>query len=39
MSGMREQEVRYLYWSDVNFAAATVRVTHQPGPGLDTKSV
>lgn len=30
MTGMREQEVMYLYWSDVNFAACTVRVTHKP---------
>ncbi len=30
MTGMREQEVMYTYWSDVNFAASTVRVTHKP---------
>ncbi len=30
MTGMREQEVMYTYWSDVNFAAATVRVSHKP---------
>jgi len=30
MTGMREQEVMYTDWSDVNFAAATVRVTHKP---------
>ena len=28
MTGMREQEVMFTYWSDVNFAAATVRVSH-----------
>jgi integrase/recombinase XerD len=30
MTGMREQEVIYTYWSDVNFAASTVRVSHKP---------
>jgi integrase len=30
MTGMREQEVMHVYWSDVNFAAATVRVSHKP---------
>jgi len=30
MSGMREQEVMHTYWSDVNFRAATVSVTHKP---------
>jgi integrase/recombinase XerD len=30
MTGMREQEVMYTYWSDVNLAASTVRVTHKP---------
>ena len=30
MTGMREQEVMYVYWSDVNFAASTVRVSHKP---------
>jgi len=30
MTGMREQEVMYAYWSDVNFAASTVRVSHKP---------
>src|SRR5260370_18970571 len=33
MTGMREQEVMYTYWSDVNFAASTVRVTHKPDRG------
>ena len=39
MTGMREQEVMYTYWSDVNFAASTVRVTPQARPGMDTKGV
>jgi len=30
MTGMREQEVMYTYWSDVNFAASTVRVSYKP---------
>jgi integrase/recombinase XerD len=30
MTGMREQEVIYTYWSDVNVAHATVRVSHKP---------
>lgn len=30
MTGMREQEVMYTYWSDVNLAANTVRVSHKP---------
>jgi len=30
MTGMREQEVMYTYWSDINFAASTVRVSHKP---------
>jgi integrase/recombinase XerD len=30
MTGMREQEVMYTYWSDVNLAASTVRVSHKP---------
>jgi integrase/recombinase XerD len=30
MTGMREQEVMYTYWSDVNVAQATVRVSHKP---------
>jgi hypothetical protein len=28
MTGMREQEVMYAYWSDVSFAKCTVKVTH-----------
>ncbi|HEX3740236.1 MAG TPA: site-specific integrase [Terriglobales bacterium] len=30
MTGMREQEVMFSYWSDVNLTASTVRVTHKP---------
>ena len=30
MTGMREQEVMYCYWSDVNFAKCTVKVSHKP---------
>ena len=29
MTGMREQEVMYTYWSDVNLAHAIVRVSHK----------
>ena len=38
MTGMREQEVMYSYWSDLNFAAATVRVTHKPDRGWTPKA-
>ena len=30
MTGEREQEVMFTYWTDVNFAASTVRVSHKP---------
>ena len=30
MTGMREQEVMHTYWSDVNFTASTLRVSHKP---------
>jgi integrase/recombinase XerD len=30
MTGMREQEVMYTYWSDINLTHATVRVSHKP---------
>ena len=30
MTGMREQEVMYTYWSDINFAAATVASATSP---------
>ena len=39
MTGMREQEVMYTYWSDINLAHATVRVSHKPDRGMDTKAV
>ncbi len=30
MTGMREQEVMYTYWSDMNLAASTIRVSQKP---------
>jgi len=30
MTGMREQEVMYTYWKDINLTSHTVRVTHKP---------
>jgi integrase/recombinase XerD len=38
MTGMREQEVMYTYWSDVNLAHATVRVSHKPDRGWTPKA-
>jgi integrase/recombinase XerD len=38
MTGMREQEVMYTYWSDVNLAASTVRVSHKPDRGWTPKA-
>jgi integrase len=38
MTGMREQEVMYTYWSDVNFAASTARVSHKPDRGWTPKA-
>jgi len=38
MTGMREQEVMYTYWSDVNFAASTVRVSHKADRGWTPKA-
>jgi len=38
MTGEREQEVMYTYWSDVNFAASTVRVSHKPDRGWTPKA-
>ncbi len=38
MTGMREQEVMFTYWSDINFAAATIRVTHKPDRGWTPKA-
>lgn len=37
MTGEREQEVMFTYWSDVNFAASTVRVSHKPNAGWTPK--
>lgn len=38
MTGMREQEVMHTYWSDINFAASTVRVSHKPDRGWTPKA-
>jgi integrase/recombinase XerD len=38
MTGMREQEVMHTYWSDVNLAASTVRVSHKPDKGWTPKA-
>jgi integrase len=38
MTGMREQEVMYTYWSDVNFAHATVRISHKSDRGWTPKA-
>jgi integrase len=38
MTGMREQEAMYTYWSDVNFAASTVRVSHKSDRGWTPKA-
>jgi len=38
MTGMREQEVMHGYWSDINFSAATVRVSHKPDRGWTPKA-
>jgi len=38
MTGEREQEVRFTYWTDVNFAASTVRVSHKPDRGWTPKA-
>ena len=38
MTGMREQEVMYTYWSDINITAATVRVSHKPDRGWSPKA-
>lgn len=38
MTGEREQEVMYRYWSDVNFAASTVNVTDKPDRGWTPKA-
>ena len=38
MTGMREQEVMYTYWSDINLTASTVRVSHKPDRGWSPKA-
>jgi integrase len=38
MTGEREQEVMYTYWSDVNFSHSTVRVSHKPDRGWTPKA-
>lgn len=38
MTGMREQEVMYTYWSDVNLTASTVRVSHKPDKNWTPKA-
>src|SRR6202140_2568048 len=38
MTGMREQEVMYTYWPDINPAASTVRVSHKPDRGWTPKA-
>jgi integrase/recombinase XerD len=38
MTGMREQEVMYTYWSDINLKHAIVRITHKPDRGWTPKA-
>jgi integrase len=38
MTGMRDQEVMYCYWSDVNIPAGTVRVSYKPDRGWTPKA-
>jgi integrase/recombinase XerD len=38
MTGMREQEVMYTYWADINFNAHTVRVSHKSDRGWSPKA-
>jgi integrase/recombinase XerD len=38
MTGEREQEVMYTYWSDINLKHATVRVSHKPDRGWTPKA-
>jgi integrase len=38
MTGEREQEVMFTYWSDVNFAASTVKVSRKPDRGWTPKA-
>ena len=39
MTGMREQEVMYTYWTDVNFAASHRPRKPQARPWMDTEGV
>jgi integrase/recombinase XerD len=38
MTGEREQEAMYTYWTDINLNAAIVRVTHKPDRGWTPKA-
>jgi integrase/recombinase XerD len=38
MTGMREQEVMYAYWSDISLSAQAVRVTHKSDRGWSPKA-
>jgi integrase len=38
MTGMREQEVMYMYWSDINLNESTARVSHKPDRGWTPKA-
>jgi integrase/recombinase XerD len=38
MTGMREQEVMYCYWTDIKFSDSIVRVTHKPDRGWTPKA-
>src|SRR5438093_3956233 len=38
MTGMREQEVMHTYWTDLNIASNTVRVSHKPDRGWTPKA-
>jgi integrase len=38
MTGMREQEVMYTYWKDINLNHATVHVSHKPDRGWTPKA-
>jgi integrase/recombinase XerD len=38
MTGLREQEVMHVYWSDLNLKANTVKVTHKPDRGWTPKA-
>jgi hypothetical protein len=39
MTGMREQEVMFVYWKDIKFADSIVRVTHKLDRGWDAEGV